>query len=145
MTGALQLDRISGMKNTRKKNENIRALSDQDLYLFNEGNHLRLYDRMGAHPGKDGTRFAVWAPNAKSVHVIGDFNGWNRGSHPLAQRGSSGIWEGIIPGVKQGQNYKYFVASRYGDYSCEKADPFAFAAEVHFGTATDLYRPKTGK
>jgi 1,4-alpha-glucan branching enzyme len=95
------------MKTPRKKNENIRALSDQDLYLFNEGNHLRLYDRMGAHPGKDGTRFAVWAPNAKSVHVIGDFNGWDRGSHPLAQRGYSGIWEGIIPGVRQGQNYKY--------------------------------------
>ena len=76
------------MKSTKKtpgKQENIRALSDQDLYLFNEGNHLRLYDRMGAHPGKDGTRFAVWAPNAKSVHVIGDFNGWNRGSHPLAR------------------------------------------------------------
>ncbi|HOI42672.1 MAG TPA: 1,4-alpha-glucan branching protein GlgB [Elusimicrobiales bacterium] len=123
-------------KKTPGKQDNIRALSDQDLYLFNEGNHLRLYDRMGAHPGKDGTRFAVWAPNAKSVHVIGDFNGWDRGSHPLAQRGSSGIWEGIIPGVKPGQNYKYFIVSRYGGYSCEKADPFAFAAEVPPKTAS---------
>ncbi|MHB0997102.1 MAG: 1,4-alpha-glucan branching protein GlgB [Elusimicrobiales bacterium] len=115
-------------------------LTDQDLYLFNEGNHLRLYDKMGAHPvtleGVEGTNFAVWAPNAREVSVIGDFNGWNKTSHRLRQRGASGIWEGFVPGVKEGSNYKYFIVSRYDDFKAEKADPFAFCSETPPKTAS---------
>ncbi len=115
-------------------------LTDQDLYLFNEGNHLRLYEKMGAHVvtlgGTEGTNFAVWAPNASSVAVMGDFNGWNKESHPLKQRGSSGIWEGFVPGVLEGGNYKYFIVSRYNGHTAEKADPFAFCSETPPKTAS---------
>ena len=81
--------------------------SEQDIYLFKEGSHFQLYNLLGAHPvnyeGKDGVYFAVWAPNAKHVSVIGDFNYWDKYSHPLNPRGdSSGIWEGFIPYLKQG-------------------------------------------
>ncbi len=118
----------------------IKLLTDQDLYLFNEGNHLRLYDKLGAHPatvdGRDGTHFAVWAPNAKQVFVTGDFNYWNKSQNQLHQRGSSGIWEGFVPGVKPGQNYKYFIVSNFDGFSAEKADPMAFAAEEAPKTAS---------
>lgn len=120
--------------------KDIKLLTDQDLYLFNEGNHLRLYDKLGAQPatadGVDGTHFSVWAPNAKQVFVIGDFNYWNRSQNPLHQRGSSGIWEGFIPGVKEGQNYKYYIVSGQDDFTAEKADPMAYAAEVAPKTAS---------
>ncbi len=105
------------------------GISADDLYLFNEGTQLRLYEQLGAHPvpaGEDraaGTRFAVWAPNARSVAVIGDWNGWDRGAHPLAARGASGIWEGFVPGVGPGAHYKYHLASRYRGYRVDKADP----------------------
>jgi 1,4-alpha-glucan branching enzyme len=109
-------------------------LTDQDLHLFNEGTHYRLYDKLGAHPvsaeGKAGTYFAVWAPNARQVTVMGDFNGWHKHDHPLAHRGRSGIWEGFVPGVGPGAVYKYHVESRYHGYRVDKADPFAFRAEV---------------
>ena len=114
-------------------------LTDDDLYLFNEGSHFRLYDKLGSHvaqvEGRTGLYFAVWAPDAEHVSVIGDFNGWDRGSHPLRTRGSSGIWEGFIPGLGTGVCYKYWVESRYGRYKVEKADPFALHAETP---------PKTG-
>lgn len=119
---------------------NIKLLSDQDLYLFNEGNHLRLYDALGAHPatvdGVDGTHFAVWAPNARQVFVIGDFNGWDKGRNQLHQRAASGIWEGFIPGVTVGQNYKYFIVSNFENFSAEKADPVAFSSEESPKTAS---------
>jgi len=119
---------------------NLQLLTEQDVYLFNEGNHIRLYEKFGAHTvtlnGTECTHFAVWAPNAKVVCVMGDFNGWNKSSHPLKQRGSSGIWEGFIAGVKEGDNYKYNVVSRYNNFSAEKADPFAFASEVPPKTAS---------
>src|SRR5918995_1026891 len=90
-------------------------ISDDDLYLFNEGTHARLYEKLGAHRAKiggaEGTYFAVWAPNAESVFVTGNFNDWNKESHPLAHRKNSGIWESFIPGVEQGVLYKYFVKS----------------------------------
>jgi 1,4-alpha-glucan branching enzyme len=118
----------------------IKLLSDQDLYLFNEGNHYRLYDKLGAHiatvDGVEGTHFAVWAPNARQVFVIGDFNYWNRTQNPLIRRGSSGIWEGFIPGVKKGQTYKYYIVSNYNNFTAEKADPMAFAAEEAPKTAS---------
>ena len=79
-------------------------LTDNDLYLFNEGSHFRLYDKLGAHvvnhEGASGTQFAVWAPNAEQVFVMGDFNGWNKNSDPLHPNGQSGIWEGFFPGYR---------------------------------------------
>ncbi|OIN99624.1 MAG: 1,4-alpha-glucan branching enzyme [Elusimicrobia bacterium CG1_02_56_21] len=123
-----------------EKEKNTHLLTDQDIYLFNEGNHFRLYEKLGAHPaeigGVEGTVFAVWAPNAREVHVIGDFNGWDKGHDALKERGSSGIWEGFIPKVVQGQNYKYYIASKYGDFCAEKADPMALATEIPPKTAS---------
>jgi 1,4-alpha-glucan branching enzyme len=120
-------------------------LTDDDLYLFNEGSHLRLYEKLGAHPitvdGKQGTYFAVWAPDAEHVSVIGDFNGWNKKSHPLRPRGQSGIWEGFVEGVGKGEVYKYYVASRYKRYRVEKADPFALHTEVPPKTASIVWDP----
>jgi 1,4-alpha-glucan branching enzyme len=89
----------------------ISRLTDYDIYLFREGNHWSLQDKLGAHPmtveGDDGTLFAVWAPNAERVSVMGDFNDWDHGAHPLAPRwDSSGIWEGFVPGVGKGCLYK---------------------------------------
>ncbi len=118
----------------------VGLLSDNDVYLFNEGSHYRLYDKLGAHPlssgGVDGTCFAVWAPNAEQVAVMGDFNGWNTTSHVLRPHGSSGIWQGFLPGLGKGTAYKYHIVSRYQGYRVDKADPFAFASEVPPKTAS---------
>jgi 1,4-alpha-glucan branching enzyme len=97
---------------------------------------------MGAqriHEGADGTHFAVWAPNARYVSVIGDFNGWEKGSHPMTVRGNSGIWEIFVPGVRKGVHYKYHVASASHGYAADKADPFAFHAETPPGTASIVW------
>ena len=95
--------------------QNGSILGQQDLYLFNEGSHLRLYDKLGAHlavkDGTAGTNFAVWAPSADYVSVFGDFNGWNKGDHRLHPRESSGIWELFVPGVGQGTKYKFHVGN----------------------------------
>ncbi|MFA5111207.1 MAG: 1,4-alpha-glucan branching enzyme, partial [Desulfobaccales bacterium] len=110
----------------------VSLLTDDDLYLFNEGSHYRLYNRLGSHVLKEpeaGAYFAVWAPDAAQVSVTGDFNGWHKSSHPLRQRASSGIWEGFIPGMGPGSLYKYHVASKYGAYRVDKSDPFAFGFE----------------
>ena len=121
----------------------VSLLSDDDLYLFNEGSHFRLYEKLGAHlmevDGAPGAYFAVWAPDAEAVSVIGDFNAWDRARHPLAPRGASGIWEGWVPGVRKGAAYKYFVRSRYGAYAAEKADPFALYAETPPRTASIVW------
>jgi 1,4-alpha-glucan branching enzyme len=100
-------------------------LTEHDIYLFRQGTHTRLYEKLGAHPGAlnavDGTHFAVWAPNAESVSVIGSFNDWRSGSHPLQVRADgSGIWEGFIPGVGRGALYKYHLQSRQHGYRVEK-------------------------
>src|SRR5437879_835169 len=87
-------------------------LTPDDLYLFNEGTHIRLHDKLGAHPLEDGTFFAVWAPDAERVSVLGDFNGWDRDSHLLRPREHSGIWEGFVPGLGQGALYKFHVRGR---------------------------------
>ncbi len=110
-------------------------LSDDDLHLFNEGSHLRLYERLGAHVVEGGTAFAVWAPNARAVHVMGDWNGWNKGDHALTPRGTSGIWEGVVPGVGVGNHYKFHVVGIQGR-GVDKADPFAFATELPPKTAS---------
>jgi len=106
-------------------------LSPFDLHLFNEGTHSHLFDKMGAHVSTDpeGTSFAVWAPNADSVSVIGDFNGWDKTANGLFPREQSGIWEGFIPGVKHGALYKYHVHSRVTRIGADKADPFATYSE----------------
>ncbi len=109
-------------------------LTADDLYLFNEGSHYHLYQKLGCHlvtvDGAAGAAFAVWAPNANYVSVIGDFNGWNKSTHRLAPRGSSGIWEGFVPGVKKGDAYKYHVGSRVRGYQVDKADPFGLHHET---------------
>ncbi|MGQ9545687.1 MAG: 1,4-alpha-glucan branching protein GlgB [Dehalococcoidia bacterium] len=121
----------------------ISLLSDHDLFLFNEGTHYRLYEKLGAHlatvDGEKGTYFGVWAPNAKQVFVISDFNHWNKFSHPLCPKGQSGIWEGFIPGVGKGTIYKYHIVSHYRSYHVEKADPFAFYAETPPKTASIVW------
>lgn len=108
-------------------------LSDDDLYLFNQGEHFQLYDKLGAHvteaDGQKGTFFAVWAPNAEKVSVVGDFNSWNGLKNPLTPRASSGIWHGFIPGEHHGQNYKYRIWPRDAELSMDKADPFGFLHE----------------
>jgi len=118
-------------------------LSDYDLHLFNEGAHNRLYEKLGAHlatwEGTRGAYFAVWAPDAEAVNVFGEFNGWNKHTHLLRPRGSSGIWEGFIPGLGEGTLYKYHVASRYHGYRADKADPFAFCSEVPPRTASIVH------
>ncbi|MBD3161051.1 MAG: 1,4-alpha-glucan branching protein GlgB [Candidatus Eisenbacteria bacterium] len=121
-------------------------LTDQDLFLFNEGTHYRLYEKMGSHvveiDGVRGVLFAVWAPNAEKVSVIGDFNGWNRDSHPLRARDGSGIWEGFVPGLDAGTVYKYHIVSRFGGYQVDKADPFAMHHEVPPKTASVVWKPE---
>ena len=121
----------------------VTLFTDDDLYLFNEGSHFRLYDTMGAHHltagGQEGTHFSVWAPDAEQVFVTGDFNGWNRTSHPLHPRGNSGIWEGYIPGVDKGTIYKYRINSRYKGYKVDKADPYAFYSETPPKTASVVW------
>jgi 1,4-alpha-glucan branching enzyme len=108
-------------------------LTDLDLHLFHEGNHFHVQDKLGAHPGvragEEGCFFGVFAPNAAKVFVMGDFNGWNKQSHPLAPREPGGVWEGFVPGVGRGAIYKYHLVSRHGGYRVDKADPYGFAAE----------------
>ncbi len=114
-------------------------ITDDDLHLFNEGSHFQLHRKLGCHittlGGTAGATFAVWAPNARAVSVMGDFNGWDPKTHPLATRGDSGIWEGFIGGVKKGDGYKFHIVSRIAHYHVDKADPFG----VHQETP-----PKTG-
>jgi 1,4-alpha-glucan branching enzyme len=109
-------------------------LTEEDLYLFNEGSHFRLYDKLGAHIFRDGTAtgtyFAVWAPNANHVSVIGDFNGWEKGRHTLSPRGQSGIWEGFLPAAGKGSLYKYHIGSHARGYRVDKADPFSIFNEI---------------
>jgi 1,4-alpha-glucan branching enzyme len=120
------------------------TLGDLDLHLFNEGRHRRLWEVLGAHPraheGVAGTAFAVWAPNAKAVRVVGDWNFWDGRVHPMRALGSSGVWELFIPGVEAGSRYKYEVVTAEGHLGL-KADPFAFATEVPPGTASVVAAP----
>src|SRR6516165_1158551 len=102
---------------TRHTDTRPSLLTDFDLYLFNEGTHVRMYEKLGAHVtsanGTPGVEFAVWAPNADAVSVIGDFNSWDATATPLAARQSSGIWEGFLPGLGQGTVYKYSIKPKF--------------------------------
>ncbi|MGH2367913.1 MAG: 1,4-alpha-glucan branching protein GlgB [Chloroflexota bacterium] len=115
-------------------------LTEHDVYLLAEGTYRRAYERLGAHPvevdGLRGTHFAVWAPNAAQVSVIGSHNGWDAQADPMLRRGESGIWECFVPGAGPGTLYKYHVVSRYHRYAVDKADPYAFQAEPPPGTAS---------
>ncbi|MCE9572727.1 MAG: 1,4-alpha-glucan branching protein GlgB [Deltaproteobacteria bacterium] len=125
-------------------------LSADDLYLFNQGTHYRLHDKLGAHVVRagdagvngpapvDGTYFAVWAPNASRVSVIGDWNSWQADATPLSARESSGIWEGLVPGVSAGTRYKYRITTAAG-VGLEKADPVAAYAELAPATASVVW------
>lgn len=118
--------------------------TDFDIDLFKAGKHFQLYDKLGAHltevNGEKGCYFAVWAPSAKNVSVIGDFNYWVEGQHQLNVRwDSSGIWEGFIPGIDKGTKYKFKIQSAHGDVSTEKADPFALYCEKPPHTASVVW------
>ncbi|MBZ5618441.1 MAG: 1,4-alpha-glucan branching protein GlgB [Acidobacteriia bacterium] len=119
------------------------VLTDFDLHLFSEGTHLRLYEKHGAHliehHGVRGVCFAVWAPNAERVSVIGDFNQWDGRRHPMRPRGASGIWEIFIPALQQGDLYKFEIKTRYKGYIATKSDPFAFASELRPKTASVVW------
>ncbi|MCC6531719.1 MAG: 1,4-alpha-glucan branching protein GlgB [Burkholderiales bacterium] len=119
-------------------------LTDHDIYLFRQGTHSRLYYQLGCHLGaqgaQPGARFALWAPNARRVCVLGDWSGWRPDVHTLTARGDgSGIWEGFVPGVERGQRYKYRIESSHAGYVAEKADPFAVHGEVPPATASKVW------
>jgi 1,4-alpha-glucan branching enzyme len=115
-------------------------LSDYDLHLLGEGRHLNTYDKFGAHlrqiDGIDGVHFAVWAPNARRVSVIGDFNGWDVRVHPMRFHEQGGVWELFIPGLAEGEVYKFDVRSRFNNYHAEKTDPYGFFSELRPRTAS---------
>lgn len=124
----------------------VSLVTHDDIYYFNEGTHYRLYHKLGAHraaapDGSEGTYFAVWAPNAGRVCVMGDFNCWDKDNHPLQARGGSGVWEVFVPEVREGAKYKFQVYSRYGAYTIDKTDPFSFYTEVAPQTASIVWNP----
>lgn len=118
-------------------------VTSDDAYLFNEGTHLDIHRKLGAHPveveGQRGTSFAVWAPNARRVSVMGDFNDWDKDEYPLRPHGSSGIWEGFVPNVGVGAHYKYHIQSNHGGYKVDKADPYGYLHEVPPQTASIVW------
>ncbi|WP_265445914.1 1,4-alpha-glucan branching protein GlgB [Acetivibrio straminisolvens] len=118
------------------------VLSDYDLYLFNEGNNHKIYEKLGAHKmtidGIEGTLFAVWAPCAKRVSVVGNFNQWDGRRHQMRVRGNSGVWELFIPGIGQGEIYKYEIKTPHNELYI-KADPYAFYSELRPNTASIVY------
>lgn len=126
--------------NNRKESTWTSPFTDMDIYLFKEGNHFRLYEKLGAHLCNGGVRFAIWAPNAKSVSVIGEFNNWDKKAHPLSPRqDETGIWEGFIEGIDSGTLYKYHIVSNYNNYEVDKGDPYAFYWERPPKTASIVW------
>ena len=113
--------------------------TDLDQYLFGQGTHYDIYKKLGAHPTtsgrKKGVYFAVWAPNAQSVSVIGDFNNWDNEANPMVKTGSVGVFEVFVPGAKVGDLYKYYIVGMHGE-QLYKADPYAFQSEMRPGTAS---------
>src|SRR5208337_806703 len=119
------------------------VLTEFDLHLFGEGTHYRLYEKLGArlieHDGTRGVCFAVWAPNAVRVSVIGEFNQWDGRRHPMRSRGTSGLWEIFIPGLQQGELYRYEIKTRYKGYIAIKSDPFGLLSEMRPNTASIVW------
>ena len=120
------------------------TLGELDLYLAGEGRHEALWEKLGAHPremdGVEGTAFAVWAPAARSVSIVGDFNGWDGRLNPMRSLGPTGIWELFVPGLEQGANYKFEIRAQNGGLLL-KVDPYAFRAEVPPKNASVIFRP----
>ena len=114
-------------------------LTDDDLHLFNEGTHTGLQVKLGAHATPEGTRFAVWAPNASRLSVIGDFNGWEDDADPLTPRANSGIWEGVVPGASRGSRYKFHIEAERGGFQVDKSDPYALYCERAPATASIVW------
>jgi len=139
MSASEQENALAGASN--KEQDFPSFLSDYDLYLFGQGKHYQIYEKMGAHlravNGVTGVNFAVWAPNALNVSVIGDFNGWNRSANPMHRRHNDlGVWECFVPGLQAGALYKFAIHSRYNQYMVDKTDPYGFAAELRPKTAS---------
>ncbi len=130
--------------NSKHAVQSASLFTDHDIYLFRQGRHFRLYEKLGSHvimiEGVAGVHFAVWAPNARAVSVVGDFNDWRPDEHPLRVRDDdSGIWEGFIPGVAPGACYKYHLTSHHRNFHVEKTDPFAARTEVPPRTASIVW------
>ena len=149
MAADLELDAM-GRDATRRDSRasELSMLTAHDIYLFREGTHGRLYQGMGCHlvgkgggeGGASGASFAVWAPNAARISVVGEFNGWESTAHPMQARADgSGVWERFVPGVERGQTYKYRVVSAHGASAVDKADPYAFFTEVAPSTASRVW------
>ncbi|MCL2146960.1 MAG: 1,4-alpha-glucan branching protein GlgB [Synergistaceae bacterium] len=131
---------------TKKVRHDISMITEYDIFLLKQGTHYTMYQKFGAHvleiDGNKGTFFAVWAPNAKTVSVIGDFNNWDKDAHPLAPRwDESGVWEGFICGVNKWDLYKYHIESNVHNYVADKGDPIAFAWEIAPRTASIVHSP----
>ncbi|MDE5598097.1 MAG: 1,4-alpha-glucan branching protein GlgB, partial [Lachnospiraceae bacterium] len=133
---------MAGKKGKQKEPENRVFISEDDQYLFAQGTHYDIYKKLGAHPsvenGEKGMYFAVWAPNAASVHVIGTFNGWNEESHQMEKLGPGGIHQLFIPGVGENEMYKYLIRTPSGEKRY-KADPFANYTEMRPGNASKTF------
>ena len=119
------------MTDFSNQNTHKGLISDYDLYLLGQGKHWKAYEKLGAHPctidGEEGVNFAVWAPNADEVSVIGDFNGWDPRANFMWKHQENGVWETFIPGAKAGMFYKFYL--RNGERAFEKCDPYAFGCE----------------
>ena len=139
----LQLENAGGQWDVEDPYRFPPVLGELDVYLLGEGNHLDLYERLGAHPtrmeGVDGVAFAVWAPNARRVSVVGPFNDWDGRRHPMRLRYECGVWELFIPGLGEGTLYKYEIKARSGDLMPLKADPCAFYSEHPPATASLVF------
>jgi 1,4-alpha-glucan branching enzyme len=134
---------MSQTDDTARVQISFSLLTDQDLYLFNEGSHYRVYEKFGAHlvtaGNTAGAYFAIWAPNARAVSLIGSFNQWNPRSHHLRPRGSSGIWEGFFSGIEKGALYKFHIQSSHHGHVVDKADPVALWNEKPPRTASVVW------
>src|SRR5947207_676101 len=132
-------------RESRMLNSVPATLSELDLYLFGEGRHELIYEKLGAQPvkhdGVPGVSFAVWAPGAEQVSVVGNFNSWDGAQHPMRSLGDSGVWETFIPKLSSGELYKYEIKTP-GHASFLKADPYAFYAEVPPSTSSIVYESK---
>jgi len=141
MAASQQQDNVPDDISTKTEQEAPSVFSEFDLYLFGQGKNYRIYEKMGAHirtvNGVTGVHFALWAPNALVVSVIGDFNQWNRSANPMYLRHLDlGVWECFIPGLQAGILYKYAIYSRFNNYAVDKTDPYGFAAELRPLTAS---------
>jgi 1,4-alpha-glucan branching enzyme len=123
---------MAQQRGARRKTDGLsRLITERDVYLFKKGSHFKLYDKLGSHliesEGVSGVRFAVWAPGAREVAVIGSFNDWDAQANPLNQRlQGSGIWEAFVPAVEKGDLYKYHIVSEHDGFRVDKGDPYAF-------------------